>query len=454
MPDHPQNRRRGGDHQPRGLQILLSGPQTVFTRAARFPWMFEPLRHREFRLLFLGQSISAFGDRLVHVALTFAVLRIGGSAGDVGIVLAAATVPFVVFLLVGGVWADRLPRQKVMLASDGVRAVSQMWAGYLLIAGSAEIWHLIVLQAVYGTAEAFFQPAQTGLVPLTVPPKEIQKANALIGFTRNFTNVIGPATAGVLVATVGPGAALVVDGGTYIASAVFLALMKPSVVAGEVELQNFLSDLKDGWTEFVSRQWLWVSVVVFSFWQAIVLAPYLVLGPVVADRALGGASAFALISATYGVGSVLGTVLALRIEPSRPLVWMYLLVLPESLKLLLFAIEAPVPLVALAAGISGIGMSFGITMWFTAMQEHVPQRSLSRVSAYDWMGSVMMLPVGLAVAGALSETLGTGPVLIGAAVWNIFGVGLPLILLPSIRSLGRRDQPQPIEPALQAPHQV
>lgn len=302
-----------------------------------------------------------------------------------------------------------------------------------------------MLQVIYGTAEAFFQPAQTGLVPLTVPPKELQKANALVGFTRNFTNVIGPATAGVLVATVGPGAALVVDGATYVVSAMFLALMKPAVVSGEVVLQNFLADLREGWKEFLSRQWLWVSVVVFSFWQAIVLAPYLVLGPVVADRALGGASAFAAISATYGVGSVLGTVLALRIEPRRPLVWMYLLVLPESLKLVLLAVEAPVPAIAVAAGISGVGMSFGLTMWFTAMQEHVPQRSLSRVSAYDWMGSVMMLPIGLALAGVLSESVGTAPVLIGAAVWNVVGIGLPLLLLPSIRGLGRRPD---VEPAI------
>lgn len=406
----------------------------------------DPLRRREFRLLFLGQSVSAFGDRLVHVALTFAVLDIGGSAGEVGLVLAAATVPFVVFLLVGGVWADRLPRQKVMLVSDGVRAVSQTSAGFLLITGGAEIWHLVVLQAIYGMAEAFFQPAQGGLVPLTVPAEELQKANALIGFTRNFTNVIGPASAGVLVATVGSGAALVVDGATYVVSAVFLALMKPSVIAGEVEVKNFIADLREGWQEFVSRQWLWVSVLVFSFWQAIVLAPFLVLGPVVADRALGGATAFATIASTYGVGSVLGTVLALKIEPKRPLLWMYLLVIPESLKLVMFAIEAPVAVIAAAAGISGIGMSFGITMWFTAMQENVPQRSLSRVTAYDWMGSILMLPIGMTLAGMFAERVGTAPVLITAAVWNVIGVGIPLLLLPSIRGLGRRPQAIAPEP--------
>ena len=402
--------------------------------------MLEPLRQREFRLLFLGQSISAFGDRLVHVALTLAVLDTGGSAADVGVVLAAATAPFVIFLLVGGVWADRLPRQKVMLASDAVRAVTQISAGILLLSGGARIWHLVVLQAVYGTAEAFFQPAQTGLVPLTVPPKDLQKANALVGFTRNFTSVLGPATAGVLVATVGAGAALVVDGVTYIVSAVFLAMMRPSVVAREVEVRNFIAELREGWSEFVSRQWLWVSVLVFSFWQMIVLAPYLVLGPVVADRALGGASAFAAISAAFGVGSIIGTVVALKVEPRRPLLWFYLLVLPESLKLTLFALEAPVPAIAAAAAVSGIGMSFGMTMWFTAMQEHVPQRSLSRVSAYDWMGSVMMLPIGLALTGMLSESLGTGTVLIGGAVWNVFGgVLLPLLLVPSIAALGRRS---------------
>ncbi len=397
------------------------------------------LAEREFRLLFLGQSISAFGDRVVHLALTFAVLESGGSAADVGIVLAAGAIPYVVFLLVGGVFADRFPRQRVMLSSDLVRAFSQVLSGGFVISGAAEIWHLMVLQFVFGTAQAFFQPAETGLVPLTVSPENLQKANAMLGFSRNFTDVVGPACAGILVATVGPGWGLVVDGVTFLVSAAFLGRMESAVADATVEVRNFMADLREGWREFISRQWLWTSVIVFSLWHLLVLAPFLVLGPVVSERALGGAASWALISATWGLGSVCGALLAMRFQPKRMLLWMYLLLLPESLKLALLASEASVAMIALSAGLSGVGLSFGLAMWFTTMQENVPSRSISRVSSYDWMGSVLMLPVGLALSGTLSESVGTLPILLGAAAANAILIVVALSLVPSLRRFRRRE---------------
>lgn len=188
------------------------------------------LSQTAFRLLLVGQAISALGDRLVPVALAFAVLELTGSVTDLGIVLAAQTGPLVVFVLLGGVWADRLPRQAVMLACDGVRAVAQALSAALLLGGDAHVWQLAVLQAVYGTAEAFFAPASTAVVPQTVDPANLQQANALLGLSGNLASVLGPALAGVIVATLGPGWGLGIDAASFITSAVFLSFMRPKSI--------------------------------------------------------------------------------------------------------------------------------------------------------------------------------------------------------------------------------
>src|SRR5665213_843991 len=190
-----------------------------------------PLRNAQFRLLFAGRAISSLGDRVVPLALSFAVLDLTGSVTDLGIVFAAQTIPLVLFVLIGGVWADRLPRQFMMLASDGVRALAQGLSAVLLLSGSAHIWELAVLQAVYGAAEAFFGPASVAIVPQTVDERDLQPANALLGLSGNLADVLGPALAGVIVATAGPGWGLATDAATFVASAAFLALMRPRALA-------------------------------------------------------------------------------------------------------------------------------------------------------------------------------------------------------------------------------
>jgi MFS family permease len=217
------------------------------------------LRHANFRLLFLGQAISSLGDRLVPVALAFAVLDLTGSVTDLGLVAAAQTVPLIAFVLLGGVWADRLPRQRVMLASDAVRAVAQGVSALLLLQGQAHVWQLAALQAVYGGAEAFFGPASTAVVPQTIESGDLQQANALMALSGNVAAVLGPAFAGVIVATIGAGWGLAIDAGTFVASAIFLALMrvKPVILASRA---STLAELRAGWQAFRSRTWLWVTV--------------------------------------------------------------------------------------------------------------------------------------------------------------------------------------------------
>jgi len=174
---------------------------------------FGPLREREFRLLFLGRATTSFGNAIAPVALVFAVLDITGSKTDIGIVLAARSLPQVLFLLIGGIWADRLARHRVMVVSDLVSGASQAAVAVLLILGEAEIWHLAAFGAVNGAATAFFFPASLGIVPQTVPEALLQQANALLRLVLNASFIGGAAIGGVLVAAFGSGTAIAVDAG-------------------------------------------------------------------------------------------------------------------------------------------------------------------------------------------------------------------------------------------------
>src|SRR5213595_1695888 len=279
--------------------------------------LFGALRERRFRLLWLGQATSTFGDGLVPVALAFAVIQtLDGSPTDLGIVLAAQTLPLVVFVLAGGVWADRLPRQMVMLVSDVIRCAVQAMMAVLLLSGRAELWELIFLVAIYGTAQAFFQPAATGLVPATISSERLQQANALLGLSRSLAFVVGPAVAGVIAATTNPGSVFVVDAATFAVSAASLAFLRLPRSRREGERHSFIADLKGGWHELISHTWLWVIVA----WAATYL------GPVVAKQSLGGAAAWGLIAAGWGAGTVAGGLISLRWKPLRPMLTCTLLV--------------------------------------------------------------------------------------------------------------------------------
>jgi len=221
------------------------------------------LRFRPFRLLFGAKSISAFGDRLVPVALAFAVLDLTGSVTDLGIVLPCQTVPLAAFVLVGGVWADRLKRQRVMLVSDVVRAAAQGASAALLLTGNARIWELAALQAVYGLAAAFFGPASTAVVPQTVGAESLHQANALMGLSGNFAIVLGPAAAGVLVATIGPGWGLAADAASFVGSVACLAALHVEPVTW-LARSSIVTELRTGWRAFRSRGWLWITVVLFT----------------------------------------------------------------------------------------------------------------------------------------------------------------------------------------------
>jgi MFS family permease len=295
------------------------------------------------------------GSAMAPVALAFAVLDVTGSVSDLGLVLAARQIPTVAFILFGGVWADRLPRHKVMVRSNLISAGGQAVTAALLILGHAQIWQLAALAAVNGSASAFFFPASTGIVPQTVPPRLLQQANAALRLTLNATNIIGAAIGGILVAATSPGWAIAIDAGSYVAAAFCLGAMH--LPAGlRIEGSTVLLELRDGWRDFWSRTWLWAIVLQFAIVNAVETGALDVLGPAVAKTKLGGAGAFGGILSAFSLGLVLTGVVMLRWRPRRILLAATFGIFPMVLPLLALARPASLPAVVVCAFLAGAGV--------------------------------------------------------------------------------------------------
>jgi MFS family permease len=392
----------------------------------------DALRERSFRLLFLAQATSLLGDGMVSVALAFAVLDLTGSAADLGIVLAARTAPLVLFLLVGGVWADRLPRRTLMIVTDLVRLVTHGAMAALLIGGAASVASLAVLAAIGATASAFFTPALGGIMPHVVSDDRLQQANALRGIAEATGRIAGPILAGVLVATAGAGWALAVDAATFGISALFLSrLALPGTVAAAPA--SFIADLREGWDDFRSRTWLWTTVTAASLGN-LFFAAYFVLGPLVADRELGGAAAWGVITAGFGAGLLVGGLVVMRIDPARPVFVATLSVLLYGLPLAALALAMPAVVTACFGFVAGAGLMVANNLWETTTQRHVPPDRLSRVDSYDWFGSVATQPIGMLMWGPLGVALG-----VDTALWLAFGaqtaIWLSLLAVREVREL-------------------
>jgi len=405
----------------------------------RLPVGLAVLRVREFRLLFAGQTISLIGDGMLLVSLSFAVLDLTGSVSDLGFVLAAYRAPTVAAVLVGGVVADRVPRRAVMVAADVVRLSALGACALLLIAGDARLWELLVLLALVGAATGFFYPASTGLLPLTVGPDLLQPANALRGVSQAAGTIIGPAIAGVLVASVGPGWAIAVDAASFGVSAGSLALLRLPLHV-PLAPQSFVRDLRDGWDEFRSRTWLWVSVLSAGVVGNVFTPAFAVLGSTIAKHQLGGASVWAAILSAQGAGAVFGGLLILRRRPKRPLVGSSLAWGLLAVPYIMLALLAPPAAIAAGAFVGGCGLAIGQSLWDTTLQRNIPERSLSRVSAYDMFGSLAFNPVGFALMGPIALAIGNRATLLIAAGW-FAGSSIALASLPSIRAIRNDGTP-------------
>ena len=398
-----------------------------------------PLAERQFRLLFAGRLTSFLGSAVAPVALAFAVIDdLDGSATSLGVVLMAAWIPQILFILVGGVVADRLPRHLVLVGANVLSGAAQTFAAVVLLTGTAQLWHLVVAQVVRGTASSFFFPASTGLVPQTVPQRYLQQANALLRMSTNISFVVGSAAGGLAVAAAGSGWAIAFDALTYFVSAAILLAMR---IGGPMRASSsFFADLGAGWAEFRAREWLWVIVVAALFGNMCSNGAFGVLGPIVAEDALDGARSWGAILAVESAGLIAGGLIALRLRPSRPLLVAQVAVLFWGLPLLALALELPTAAIAGLAFVAGIGLELFGVYWDTALQEHVPREALSRVSSYDALGSFVAIPIGLSIAGPVSDAVGVSTTLWAAFVVFMLAQGAAL-LSRDVRTLPRGGAP-------------
>jgi predicted MFS family arabinose efflux permease len=383
------------------------------------------------------------------IALAFAVLDLTGSKTDLGLVLTATWVPQLLLVLFGGVFADRLPRHLVMVGSNLLSGLAQGGMAVLLLTHHAQLWQLVVLQVFRGIAMAFFFPAVQGLIPETVSPSLLQQANALLGMTKNGTNIFGAALGGVLVATAGPGWALGFDGATYLISAAILAAMRLKR-AERVETPSVWRELAEGWSEFSSRTWLWAVVASAAVGNTVWMGASLVLGPLVAKEYLGGAASWGIIMASQGAGLLAGGLLLLRFRPQRLLLVGMGAFSVAALPIFFLASLRSTPVIAAGYFVAGVSLEIFSILWAMAMQQNVPQEKLSRVSAYDALGSIVFVPLGLSLAGPVADAVGLTNALWGA---GLLGTAATVAALGvrDVRELRRRDDEVPVvEPAWEA----
>jgi MFS family permease len=407
------------------------------------------LRGRDFRLLFAGQALSVIGDRITPVAIAFAVLGLG-DATDLGIVLAAAGIPFALFAVAGGVVSDRIGRRRVMIASDLARTLSQAATAALLLTGTAEVWMLVVLSAVYGTAAAVFMPALMGLIPQTVAPDRLQEANALLGFTRSLASVAGPAVAGILIAVGGPGDAIAVDAFTFALSAVCLFALRPNrPCAATEEDARFAARLRAGWLEVRSRPWLTYGLAAMAAYHVFVLPAVWILGPTLAQRELSGASSWAIIVVCFGLGTVAGNLVAMRVQIRRPVLVAALALLGAGTQAAIIGSGLGTAGIAALELLAGVAVSLFFTMWDTSIQEQVPPHAISRVSSYDFAVSLGLMPLGMAVAGPIAATVGLEATLAGMSLLGMLAAAAWLAV-PDVRRVRRGQQEPPVRPPVGA----
>jgi MFS family permease len=335
-----------------------------------------------------------------------------------------------------GVLADRFPRNRVIVGADLVAGAAQAATAVLLLFGAAQLWHLVVLQAVGGAATAFLLPALNGLVPSVVPTEQRQEANALLGVVRDAMRLAGTAAGGVLVAGLGAGWALGLDASTFFVSALVIARLRLPRDERTAS-RTFARELAEGWQEFRSRTWMWAISAQFALVNAIGIGSFLVLGPIVAKRTLGGAASWGFILAGEMAGFVIGGVAAMRFRPRRPLLSAPIASALVAPPLLLLAAGASTAPIAAASCVCGAGLALFDVLYMTTLQEQIPNARLSRVSAYALLGAFAPIPIGVTVIGAVSSALGLADTLVLAAA-VVVAASLAILLSNDVRSVRRR----------------
>ena len=396
------------------------------------------LRDRSFALLAVARTASMGGSSFAPVALAFGVLNLpGGNPELLSIVLTAEMVPLVAFMLLGGIVADRFPRQRVMMVGEFLSASAFALLGTMLLAHWAPTIALCAAAAFSGLGIAIMAPALTGIIPEVLPPDKLQQGNALLALGANTARIAGLVAAGAVVALVGGGWALIGAAVLFATSGVLVAQITGTTDRRGDGSSSMLHDLRVGWREFASREWIWVVVVQFSFLVMAFQACFGVLGPVLAQTELGGASDWTLILAGDAVGMVLGVLIAMRIRPKRPILLGVLLTSLGAPTFAALALGAPLWVVVALAVLMGAAFDVFGVLWNTTMQREVPVEALSRVAAYDALGSLMFGPIGLLIAGHAVVWFGVRESMLGACVLMLLTVAGAL-LSREVRTLESR----------------
>jgi len=391
-----------------------------------------------FGQLIIARSISNLGNGVSPVALAFGVLSIeGADAASLSAVMAARTFPLLVLLIVGGAIADRFGRARVMGLSDIFLSFLILIAALSFIFESPSVTVLILVGLVSGVLNGIWYPAFAGLTPLVVPPDKLQSANSVIGFGSNFSFMIGTALGGLLVGLFGIGWALAFDALTFfIAGALILPLskLKQPGQLQQGEQTNVLRDIKEGWGEFKSRNWLVSVVIGFSFVNLAFEANWAVLGALQSQEAFDGAVSWAQILGALSFGMIIGVWLANKAKPRYPLRSAMMMTLFIPIFLFSIAIPLPLPFVVIAAVGAGMGLDYFYILWITTVQTEVPEESLSRVNSYDALGSFLLGPIGIAVAGPLALVFGLQVTMITSAIIALIAIVL-VLLIPDVRKI-------------------
>ncbi|MEW2424609.1 MFS transporter [Streptomyces nigra] len=395
---------------------------------------------RNYSLLTASAFVTNLGSNGALIAAAFAVLEAGGDGGDVGLVAASRTLPLVLFLLIGGAVADRLPRHRVMVAANVLNCVSQAVFAALVLTGEAELWHMMLLTALGGTGQAFFSPAAEGMLLSSVRGDQAGRAFAVFRMAMQGAAVGGAALGGAMVAAMGPGWVLAADAAAFAVAGAMRALLDVSRVPRRVPGGGMLADLREGWREFAGRPWLWAVVVQFSIANAVVAAADAVYGPLVARDHLGGAGPWGVALGFFGAGTVAGALLMTRWQPRRLLLAGTLCVFPLALPSAALAVPVSVGALCAVMFLTGVTLEvFGVS-WMTALHQEIPEDKLSRVSAYDWFGSVAMVPLATALAGPAETAFGRTSALWGCAAMIVL-VTAAVLCVPDVRNLRRRSKP-------------
>ncbi|MET8431300.1 MFS transporter [Streptomyces sp900116325] len=373
----------------------------------------HPLRTRAFRLLFIGRTLSLLGDAAIPTALSLAVYLATGSTAALALVLACAMVPRLVLLPLGGVVGDRFNARTVALTTDLVRCATQLFVGLELLSGTPQLWQIAVAEAIGGAASAFAMPTSSPLIIGTVEASALLRANSLMAVVNSATRVAGPALGGTLILTAGPGWAFVLDAASFAVSAALLSAIKVRHVP--IPHRSVLSDLKEGWSEVRSRDWYWTSLIAHAAWNG-AAAVLMTLGPALAVREMGGKTVWIALLQTGAIGLLLGSLLAGRARPRRPVLVANLGLATYALPLGLLAAGAPAALTIAAYGIAQAGLGFLGPVWDTSVQSAVPAHALARVTSYDWLLSLAAMPLGYALAPLAASAWGAEVPLAVAAV--------------------------------------